>query len=112
MSRNASGIPSLPPLKSCGHEYTLPEKAISMKDLTGFTNTLLRSRGENREYSPEELGIRLKNEGLCRRRRNSGMVLVFDRPTQRSVHQMARSLGVGKSVAECPDCSDTKIVHE
>ena len=88
------------------------ENAISMKDLTGFTNTLLRSRGENREYSPEELGIRLKNEGLCRRRRNSGMVLVFDRPTQRRVHQMARSLGVGKSVAECPDCSETQITAE
>ena len=32
------------------------ERSITMKELTGLANTLLRSRGENREYSPEELG--------------------------------------------------------
>jgi len=83
-----------------------------MKELTGFTNTLLRSRGENREYSPEEIGIKLGNEGVLRRRKSSGMVLMFDRPTLHRLHQLARSLGVGKRVAKCQDCRELGIVAE
>jgi len=85
------------------------EKSISMKELTAFTNTLLRSRGENREYSPEELGIKLRNEGVTRRRRNSGMVLMFDRQIPRRLHQMARNLGVAKRVSTCRHCKELRI---
>jgi hypothetical protein len=88
------------------------DESISMKDLTGFTNTLLRARGENRECSSVELGIKLKNEGVSRRRRNFGLVLLFDQPTRRRVHQMARSLGVGRRVAGCKDCEEIQIPAE
>jgi len=88
------------------------EDSISMGRPCELTNTLLSSRGELREYSREELGIKLKTEGVFRRRRNSGMVLVFDRPTRRRLHQMARSVGVGKRVAACPDCEELQIRAE
>jgi hypothetical protein len=88
------------------------ENSITMKELTGLANTLLRSRGENREYSPEEFGIKLGNEGVLRRRRSSGMVLVFDRPTIGRLHLLARSLGVGKRVAKCRDCRELQITEE
>jgi len=88
------------------------EKSISMKELTEFTNTLLRSRGENREYSPEELGIKLRNEGVTRRRRNSGMVLMLDRQIPRRLHQMARNLGVVKRVSACRYCKELRITTE
>jgi hypothetical protein len=88
------------------------DQLIRMKDLAGFTNTLLRSRGENREYSSVELGKKLKNEGVHRHRRNSGMVILFDQPTRRRFHQMARRLGVGRRVAGCKDCEEMQIPAE
>jgi hypothetical protein len=80
------------------------EKSITIKELTGLTNTLLRSRGELREYSPEEFGIKLGNEGVLRRRRSSGMVLMFDRQTLHRLHQLTRGSGVGKREPKCLDC--------
>jgi hypothetical protein len=88
------------------------ERAISMKELVGFANTLLRSRGENREFGPEELGIKLKNHGICRHRRSAGMVVLFDEPTRRRFHQIARSVGVGKRAAGCQDCEEMQIAAE
>jgi hypothetical protein len=85
------------------------EKSISMKELTDLTNTLLRSRGENREYSPEELGIKLGNEGVLRIRRNSGMFLTLDRQTPHRLHQLARNLGVGKKVSRCRICKELQL---
>jgi hypothetical protein len=82
------------------------DQSISMKELTGLTNTLLRSRGENREYSPEELGIKLGNEGVLRSRRNSGMFVMLDRQTSRRLHQLAGNLGVGKRVSRCRHCKE------
>jgi hypothetical protein len=88
------------------------EKSLSMKELTGLANTLLRSRGETREYSPEESGKKLGNEGVLRRRMNSGMVLMFDRQTLRRLHQLARNLGVEKKVTKGRDCKELQIAGE
>jgi hypothetical protein len=88
------------------------EKSVGMKELTGLTNTLLRSRGEMREYSPEELGKKFCNEGILRRRTNSGMVLMFDRQNVCRIHQLARNLGVGRKVAKCRDCKEVQITAE
>ena len=85
------------------------EKAVTMKALTALTNTLLRSRGETLEYSPEELGRTLANEGVIRHRTAAGMVVIFDRATVLRLHQLARSLGVGKKMAKCSDCEETRI---
>jgi hypothetical protein len=85
------------------------EKELSMRDLTQLTNTLLRSRGEIREYSSEELGKKLRSLGLYRHRKNSGMVLLFARDTVRRMHELARSFGVCKMVAGCSNCMASKI---
>jgi hypothetical protein len=88
------------------------ENGMSMRDLTQLTNALLRSRGEIREYSSEELGKKLLNLGLPRHRKNSGMVLVFDRDTGRRIHELARSFGVCKMVVGCSNCTASQTIGE
>ena len=89
-----------------------PEDSVSMKRLTELANTLLRSRGEVREYRPEALGIRLSNEGVLRVRKNAGMVVMFDRQNLLQLHRIARSCGVGRAVTGCVDCREMKITAE
>jgi hypothetical protein len=86
------------------------EKAISIKELTELANTLLRSRGQTLEYSPEELGIKLANTGILRIRRSAGMFVSFDRPNLHRLHELAQSLGWAKRMANCPVCKETRIV--
>ena len=88
------------------------ESETAMKELAALTNALLRSRGENREYSEEELGKRLQKLGVHRHRKNIGMVIVFDRANSCRVHQLARSFSVGKSVTGCPDCEEAQVAKE
>jgi len=79
---------------------------MSVRELTAFTNTLLRARGECREFSEVEVGAKLKKLGLERRRKSAGMFLLFDSATRSHLHVLARRFGVGKTLAECRDCDD------
>jgi len=88
------------------------EKGVSTKELTEFTNTLLCTRGEHREYSCEEIGKKMQSLGLHRHRRGPGMVVVFDRDTSRRMHMLAGSFGVCKAVAGCPECEATQIIAQ
>jgi hypothetical protein len=86
------------------------EKEISIKELSELANTLLRSRGQTLEYSPEEFGIKLANAGILRICRSAGMFVSFDRANLHRLHQLARSLGVARKMAKCPVCKEIKTV--
>ncbi|MBV9339339.1 MAG: hypothetical protein JO159_00430 [Acidobacteria bacterium] len=82
---------------------------IKISELTELINTYLLSCGEILQYSPVEIGKRLACLGLSRHRRGSGMFLLANRDTIRRIHQLARSLGVGKLVAGCLECQQAQI---
>jgi hypothetical protein len=80
------------------------EKMKIEAELTADVNKFLLFCGERRQYSSEEVGIRVSNFELSRKHTNAGTVLLLDRQTSRRVHQLARSYGIDKSVPGCPDC--------
>ena len=74
-------------------------------ELTAEINTYLLSCGETRQYSREEIGIRVASLEFAKKRTNGGSVLLFCNETVRRVHDLARAYGIGKNMAECPYCS-------
>lgn len=83
------------------------ERELLVKDITCFVNAALRANGEIVEFSPEEIGWRLAELGLYTRRMKGGRGIRFDRELSRSVHALARRLGVSVSppgFPACPDC--------
>jgi hypothetical protein len=83
------------------------EKQLLVKDITCLVNAALRAKGELVEFSPEEIGWRLAELGLYTRRMRGGRGIRFDRELSRSVHALARRLGVSVPPAGfqgCPDC--------
>ncbi len=90
-------------------------REASVKDITGLTNTLLRSRGEILEYSPEEIGWKLAHLQLFTHRRNSGKVLFLCRDTSRRAHDLAKFydvLSLETGVQRCLDCESVQAVSK
>jgi hypothetical protein len=73
-------------------------------ELTAEVNTYLLSCGETRQYSREEIGIRVASLEFATKRTRGGTVLLLCYETNRRVHQLARGYGIGKIVPECPHC--------
>jgi hypothetical protein len=63
------------------------DREISITRLADLTNALLRSRGEILEYSPGEIGWKLRNLGF-RHRNGHGMVLQFSRENRILIHRL------------------------
>jgi hypothetical protein len=83
------------------------QKEATITRITELTNALVRSRGETLDHSPEELGWKLRNLGLYRKRGRNGMVLRFDSQTVRRVHELSRQLALKvQPVARCRDCTE------
>jgi hypothetical protein len=82
------------------------EREIRVTDLARWVNVLLASRGEIRQYTPEEIGRRLQNLGFVTDRKTFGMILTLDRFTSIRIHQLAGNYKVGEKVASCPDCEN------
>jgi hypothetical protein len=82
--------------------------ALRVEKIAELTNALLRSRGEIIEYSSAEVGWKLRQLGLCRRRDRAGKSLCLHRHTSRRVHDLAYSYGIlsGQNLRQnCPDCA-------
>jgi len=77
-------------------------------ELTADVNNYLLGCGEVRQYSSEEVGIRLGTLGLTKKRSKAGSLLLLDRETSRRIHQLAQSYGIDKSVAGCADCEASR----
>jgi len=84
---------------------------IRVSELTEKVNALLQSRGEFLEYSPEEIGWKLKNLGIGRRRGQKNNEVRFSRELSRHLHRLARSYGLNLPRHEnCPDCASPEVV--
>jgi len=81
-------------------------------ELTAEVNTFMLSCGDNLQYSREEVGIRVVHLALTRKRTNGGTILLLGSETNRRVHQLARSYGIGKNVLGCPHCQPAQTPAE
>jgi hypothetical protein len=80
-------------------------KEIAVSRVTELTNALLRCRGEVLEYSPVEIGWKLRSLGLYRHRNGSGMVLRFSHQYSLIIHQLTQRFSLSLSPApDCPYC--------
>jgi hypothetical protein len=72
------------------------EQKLTMQQLASKMNALLRERGDFREYSPIEVGWKLRALSFVRRRRSQGRILFLGPDESRRIHEIARSLGVSE----------------
>jgi hypothetical protein len=87
---------------------------IRVSDLTKRVNARLRERGERNFYSEKEIGWKLRQLGIRRRRNGKGMV-VKSSEVRRRVHVLARQFGLNLLRNEdCPDCTESQadVVQE
>jgi len=85
------------------------EKKIIIQDLASKMNSLLRDRGDFREYTPMEVGWKLRALSFFRRHRSRGKTLFLGRDESRHIHDIAKSLGVSefhKPKRTCPWCQE------
>ena len=90
-----------------------PTREATVSRVADLTNALLRSRGEIREYSPEEVGWRLRDLGIPRHRGRNSMVVQFSREISLRVHRLARGFAVESlkcHANSCADCAQLQIV--
>ena len=81
-------------------------------ELTAEVNTYLLSCGEMRQYSREEIGIRIASLEISKKRKSAGSVLLLNRQTSRRVHHLARCYGIERNVPDCTDCQWMKTPAE
>lgn len=82
---------------------------IREKDVTDAVNTTLLTRGEVRQYLPQEIGDRLQELGFKVTRRGPGMYLILQRDNLRLLHRWAKEFGIGNAVEGCLDCVEAQI---
>jgi hypothetical protein len=84
---------------------------IPISRISDLANALLRSRGETLAYSSEEVGWKLRNLGLYRRRNGSGKILRPSRENILVVHQLTRRFCLNLTpVHGCVDCVQPEVV--
>jgi hypothetical protein len=83
------------------------KKRVHVTEIGDLANSILRSRGEFIEFSPEKVGQRLSILGLQRTRTAAGMCLDLTSDMRHFVHRLARTYdvpSVANVVSGCPDC--------
>jgi hypothetical protein len=77
--------------------HSREHKQVSVSDLTKDANAMLRSRGEFREQSAEEVGWKLKHLNIPKHTDSSGRQVLFDHDTSRRVHRLAKTYDLPRS---------------
>jgi hypothetical protein len=86
-------------------------REITVSRLTELANACLRCRGEIWEYSPAEIGWKLRSLGFHRHRNGRGMVLQFSQENRSLLHQLAVRWSLNlRAFADCALCSPPKAV--
>jgi hypothetical protein len=85
------------------------QSEIQVSELTKKVNSLLRSRGENLEYRPEEIGWKLRDLDVPRHSNSSGRQVLLGKNTSERVHNLARLYDL-LSEHLLSDCSDCKAL--
>jgi hypothetical protein len=80
-------------------------KRVRVEELANLTNALLRNNGEFLEFSPKEIGWRLRDFGLTRHRDSAGKFFALGRDESLRVHSLAHSHGSGSVRQDCPECA-------
>lgn len=85
--------------------------AVRVNVLTMDVNVILRSRGEILEFSPEEIGGRLRKMKIPRHENSSGREVVFNRDNSQRVHRLAQTYALlgGCVQRGCPDCNQAQV---
>lgn len=87
-------------------------KELSVGNITDRLNALLRSRGENKVFNSVEVGFRLRNLGIERRRGQNAKLVIVNREMIGHLHDLAVRFGLRLSNHEsctCPhDVAETK----
>jgi hypothetical protein len=81
------------------------EKEVTMQNLASKTNSLLRERGEFREYSPMEVGWKLRALSFIPRRKASGRILSLGPDEIRRIHEIGKSLEVTEFQTPMQPCA-------
>jgi len=88
---------------------------LPVSELTKRVNSTLRSRGERNFYAEKEVGWKLRQLRIPRRRNGKGMVVRFSSEVRRRVHFFVREFGLNLPRNEnCPDCNESQagVVQE
>jgi hypothetical protein len=85
---------------------------VKIEDLAKDVTALVRSRGELKDYSAEEIGWKLKALNIPKQTNTSGRQVPLDRHTSRRVHILARAYDLPCSKPGetfCPDCAASGV---
>lgn len=86
-------------------------REITLSLLTELSNACLRCRGEILEYSPAEVGWKLRSLGFRRHRNGRGMVLRFSHENRVLLHQLAARWSLNlRTFAACALCSPPEVI--
>jgi precorrin-6x reductase len=88
---------------------------VVVKKIAESVNTILAVRGEIVEYSPEDVGRRLRILGIVTKRSGGGKYVLLCHETSLLAHRLARTYDVPSlvnAVHGCPDCSTVQTVEK
>ena len=87
-------------------------ECLAVKDIAKSLNTLLRERGILKEYSPEDVGWRLKRLGIPKLPRDkAGVKIALGKETNSRVHALARKYEVSliSPPRRCAQCASRQV---
>jgi hypothetical protein len=84
---------------------------VQVKELAVLANSILRSRGEFIQYSPEEIGHRLDILALRRTRTAAGMCLNLTHAVRQFAHRLARTYDVPSIRTVRSGCRECEAQH-
>ena len=85
------------------------QRAITSTELRDALNAALHARGSMGQFSAKQIGWKLRELGLDRKRAASGTFLEFSREVRVRVHALAQRFGLAvEKVQECEFCSTDK----
>jgi hypothetical protein len=87
------------------HLHKEPGTRIGVGKLTDTANAILLGRGDAATRDPREIGAVLKSFGVRKKRQKDGFAFVLDAELNRSIHRVARALGVVVTRRGVPECS-------
>ncbi len=92
-----------------GYIHDGKQREVRVGELTRKVNALLRFRREILQYSPEEIGWKLRDLNVAKHTNSAGRQVVLRRETSRIVHRLIQAYGLPQRVeAGCPDCNESK----
>ena len=87
------------------HAHSGELREVPVSTICKDVNVTLRARGELIEYSPVEIGWKLRALGIGRHRTCKNHCVVVSRELSRRVHRFAHQYGIASARQGCHDCA-------